>query len=236
MPKNADWIPTRRVDQLGMAKTWVNVIGSNAGNGNWHVEEYGELTNLAKIAEELFETAMSADRNAVITARVNTAFSNMVTCMRNIKNRRFFVPPLTDADLVSLGLHSRDETKTTVHEPAGQATAEITYPGVHLLMLHLKAVTGSTDDPRADYGYRVHFGVMPAGGATAEEATGHMRYLIKAAVTGEDLPHSRFTRRRRLLMEFPAADSGKTAYFAIRFENAKGGKGPWGPVFSAIIP
>jgi hypothetical protein len=56
------------------------------------------------------------------------------------------------------------------------------------------------------------------------------------AVTGADLPHSQFTRRRRVLMEFPAEDSGKTAYFAIRFENAKGGKGPWGPVFSAIIP
>jgi len=63
-----------------------------------------------------------------------------------------------------------------------------------------------------------------------------MRYLMKAAVTGEDLPHSQFTRRRKILMEFPAEDSGKTVFYSVRFENAKGGKGPWGPVFSAIIP
>jgi hypothetical protein len=37
-------------------------------------------------------------------------------------------------------------------------------------------------------------------------------------------------------MEFPPEDSGKTAYFSIRLENAKGGKGPWGTVFSAVIP
>ena len=214
-----DWLPGRRVDQLAMAKTWVNIL--EAGNQeNWHVEEFDELQNLTKIADELFEEAMYTDRNVVITARLNTAFNNMIACMRNVKNRRFFVPPLTDADVVSLGLSLKDEIKTTIHDPTGQATAEITYPGVHLLKLHLKAVTGSIDDPRADHGYRVYFGVMPPGGATMEEATGHMRYLMKAAVTGEDLPHSRFTRRRRLLMEFPADDSGKTVYFAIRFENA----------------
>jgi hypothetical protein len=63
-----------------------------------------------------------------------------------------------------------------------------------------------------------------------------MRYLEKPAVEGSELPHSVFTRRRREMFEFPEADSGKTAFFAIRFENAKGGKGPWGPVFSAVIP
>jgi hypothetical protein len=34
---------------------------------------------------------------------------------------------------------------------------------------------------------------------------------------------------------FPG-DSGKTAYFCIRYENAKGDTGDWGPVFSAVIP
>jgi hypothetical protein len=77
---------------------------------------------------------------------------------------------------------------------------------------------------------------MPPGGATLEEAAGDNRYLTKAAVTGDELPHSRFTRRRRIVIEFNAADSGKTVYFSIRFENAKGDKGPWGPVFSAVIP
>ncbi|MDR3352901.1 MAG: hypothetical protein LBO00_07885 [Zoogloeaceae bacterium] len=31
-------------------------------------------------------------------------------------------------------------------------------------------------------------------------------------------------------------ESGKTIYFCVRYENAKGEPGPWGPIFSAVIP
>jgi hypothetical protein len=110
------------------------------------------------------------------------------------------------------------------------------YPGPHLLRLHMKPLSGTTLDPRADHGYRIYYGVLPHGGATHEQATGPLRYMEKPAVQGAELPHSVFTRRRRELFEFPETDSGMTAFFAIRFENAKGGKGPWGPVFSAVIP
>ncbi|MCL1911731.1 MAG: hypothetical protein FWG13_05960 [Leptospirales bacterium] len=100
----------------------------------------------------------------------------------------------------------------------------------------MKPLEGTLVDARADHGYRIYFGVMPQGGASVEEAAGTMRYLMKVTVSGEELPHSKFSRRRKVLMELPPEDSGKAAYFAIRFENAKGGKGPWGPVFHAIIP
>ena len=100
----------------------------------------------------------------------------------------------------------------------------------------MKPLAGTTLDPRADHGYRIYFGVLPPGGATHEQAVGMFRYMDRPVVQGSELPHSLFTRRKRELFEFPETDSGMTAYFAIRFENAKGGKGPWGPVFSAIIP
>ena len=34
----------------------------------------------------------------------------------------------------------------------------------------------------------------------------------------------------------PPQTSGKTVYFCVRYENAKGEPGPWGPIFSAVIP
>jgi hypothetical protein len=135
-----------------------------------------------------------------------------------------------------LGLKPKDATKTPVAPPAGQAEADVTYPGPHLLMLHLKPMAGTALDPRADHGYRVYYGILPPGGATAEEAARTHRYLMHVPVSGEDLPSSQFTRRRRELLDFPAEDSGKTAYFSVRYENAKGQKGPWGPVFTAVIP
>jgi hypothetical protein len=232
----ADWLPHKRTEQLAMAKTWITVL--TAKGTQWQVTEAetGELGDLAEDAENWLTKAMSADRNAVITAQCNETFGKLTAFMRNLRNRRFFVPPLSDPDLVYLGLRPKDTIRTPVPDPTGQAEADITYPGPHLLMLHLKPIEGTLIDPRADHGYRIYFGILPAGGGNVEEAAGPMRYLMKAAVTGTDLPHSQFSRRRKVLMEFPAEDSGKTAYFSIRFENAKGGKGPWGPVFSAIIP
>jgi hypothetical protein len=135
-----------------------------------------------------------------------------------------------------LGLKPKDETKTPVPAPAGQASGEISYPGPHLHLVHLKPLAGTANDPRAEYGYRIYYGVLPPGGASAEEAARTHRYLMRPAVSGEDLPTSQFTRRSRELFDFPAEDSGKTAYFCVRYENAKGQKGPWGPLFSAVIP
>jgi hypothetical protein len=36
--------------------------------------------------------------------------------------------------------------------------------------------------------------------------------------------------------DFEQNDSGKTAYFSVRYENAKGEPGSWGAVFHAVIP
>jgi hypothetical protein len=156
--------------------------------------------------------------------------------MRLLHARKFFSPPMEDSDWRRLGLPPRDTIRTPVPFPTGQADAEVTYPGVHMLQLRLKPITGTLLNARADHGYRIYHGIMSTGGASAEEAAGEMRYLTKAAVTGEELLHSQLSRRRRVVMEFSAADSGRTVFFSIRFENAKGDKGPWGPVFSAVIP
>jgi hypothetical protein len=219
-----------------MAKNWHNVMVANIDAWNLSTNVLIPLNSLAGEAETIFAKANSAERTATVTAQCKEAFDVLVAGMRNIKDRHFKSPPLRDSDFVSLGLKPRDETKTPVAAPTGQAEADITYPGPHLLKLHLKPIEGTALDPRADHGYRIYYGILPPGGATAEEAARTHRYLMHPAVTGEDLPNSQFTRRRRELFDFPAEDSGKTAYFSVRYENAKGQKGPWGPVFTAVIP
>jgi hypothetical protein len=79
---------------------------------------------------------------------------------------------------------------------------------------------------------RIFWGVL-------DPAAEHDKSHISAPpVVGDDLPHSTFTHRRRFRFDFEG-DSGKTVYFCLRYENEKGGKegeGPFGPIFSAIIP
>ena len=236
MQSNSDWLPGRRSEQLAMAKSWHYNLKVKGRQWDIPEEEIFKLGELTEEASEALARALSTDRTAIITAKCRTAFSALVAIMRLIKARRFFSPPLYDPDYIALGLRPPVTTKSMVAEPTAQAEAEITYPGVHMLMLHIKPLTGSMQDFRSDYGCRIYYGLMPYGGATQEQAVSPDRYLMKPPESGKELPFSNFTHRKKELFNFNAEDSGKTAYFCIRYENAKGMAGPWGPVFSAIIP
>ena len=77
---------------------------------------------------------------------------------------------------------------------------------------------------------------MPPGGATLEQAASDKHYLMTAPGDGKGLQHCRFTRRKKELITFDAAEAGMTAYVCCRYENRKGEAGQWGPVVSTIIP
>jgi hypothetical protein len=59
---------------------------------------------------------------------------------------------------------------------------------------------------------------------------------MKEPLSGDELLHYRFTRRKKELVEFDASESGMTAYFYARYENDKGEYGAWRVVVSAVIP
>jgi hypothetical protein len=220
-----------------MAQNWQTILVTKATQWNISAAETAELDDLIEDAENAFAKAQSSARTAVITAQCKAAFEALIAKMRFFKSRFFLVPPLTDSDLISLELKPKDNIHTPVPPPTSQAEADLARPGVHLLELNLRPVTGSPPDPhRSDYGYRIYWGIMPSGGATVEAATGSKRELLKAPVSGTELPFSKFTRRKKELLDFAQEDSGKTAYFCIRFENAKGESGPWGPMFQSVIP
>jgi hypothetical protein len=220
-----------------MAKNWVQILGTKADPWGIPSGEVSALTTLTSAADTILTKAMSTERNPVITAQCKEAFDKLTEKMRFIKNRYFFAPPLELSDFPLLGLKRPDEKPSPVPVPTNQAEGDVSRPGVHLLELHLRPVSGSQPDPhRADYGYRVYWGVLPSGGATVEEATGPKRELMKAPASGKELPHSRFTRRKKELFDFDQEDSGKTAYFCVQYENSKGDQGPWGPIFSSVIP
>jgi hypothetical protein len=236
MAKNTDWMPTTREGQLAMAKTWAKVLKEKGSRWGVTPADISELDDLIEDADKWLARAKSSDRTAVITANCQEAFAALVAFMRNLKARKFFSPPMTNGDIVEMELKPKDTTKTPVPQPTGQATGSVTYPGPHLMMVHIQLLEGTIVDPRADYGYRIYWGILPQGGASLEQAAGPRRYLTKPPVLGQDLPNSRFTKRKKELFDFPADDSGKTVYFCVRLENSKGNAGPWGPVFSAIIP
>jgi hypothetical protein len=162
----------------------------------------------------------------------------METEARFIKKHFLLIPPLTLADLPTLLLPLPDDTHTPVPPPTGQPTLTVTYSGgPHLLRIHLAPLPGTEPpDSRGDYGYALYRGIMPQGGATLEQAAGTKHYLMKEPLSGDEMLHYHFTRRKKEAVDFDASESGMTAYFCARYENQKGQFGVWGPVVSAIIP
>ena len=228
----SDWLPSKRVEQLAMARNWVKAFGENRTRWEIPQEEVGKLTVLVENTDEALRRVQSADRTKRCTALCTEAFDEIVGFMRELKRRRLTSPPLTFADFSLLGLRPRDTILTPVPVPQGQATAVISYYGPHLLRFSIKAMEGTLFERGRRYGFRIHYGILQAG---ATEGSGN-GYLAKPPKTGDDLPLSKFTRRRSTMIDFSAADSGKTVYFCICLENPKGDRGPWGPIITAIIP
>jgi hypothetical protein len=220
-----------------MAKSWVVVLDSTEAAGMVPEAHLTEFKGLVTAADGVLLHAMSAERNKIITAECKRIFKALTAKMAFLKRRYFFIPPFTEAMFAAMGLAVGDGTRTDIPAPKSQAEADITRPGPHLLELRIRLVPGLPPDPyQDDYGYRIYHGVMPPGGASAEAAKGKRKELTKLPINGDDLPFSFFTNRRRERFDYPAEDSGKTAYFCIIEENSKGDKGSWGPVFSAVIP
>jgi hypothetical protein len=221
---------------MKMTSTRVKVVDSVSG--------YRHDLESPASAETILDKVKSGERTAADVVQCNMIFKDMETEARFIKKHYLLMPPLTLADFPTLLLPLSDEIHTPVPPPAGQPSLTITYPGgPHVLMVHLAPLPGTepvgsygTHYSRGDYGYALYRGIMPQGGATLEQAASVKHYLMKEPLSGDELLHYRFTRRKKEAVDFDASESGMTAYFCARYENQKGDYGTWGAVVSAIIP
>jgi hypothetical protein len=234
----ADWYKDSRDEQLHVVKTWNGVFvvrGLGWGIPQSHITQ---LADDADAAETILDKVKSGERTAADTVQCNIVFKEMETEARFIKRHYLLSPPLTLPDFVDLLLPLPDAISSPVSPPTGQPALTLNYPGgPHLLRVYLAPLQGTVvPDSRGDYGYALYQGIMPKGGATLEQAASVKHYLMREPLSGDELLHVRFTRRKKELVEFDAAESGMIVYFCARYENQKGEHGAWGAVVSAIIP
>jgi hypothetical protein len=127
-------------------------------------------------------------------------------------------------------LNKPDTTPSEILDPKAQPTADLTFPGIHLVELRkIRALVGTEPDPQSDYGVRIFWGLS---GAPVEKDKFRVNETPKS---GNDLPHSRFTKRKRERFDFDG-ESGNRVYFCLRYENPSGGEGSFGPILTAVIP
>jgi hypothetical protein len=221
MSKTTDWFPGTREGQLAMARDWNSVITASAAAWSIPADALTGLDAVFQTAESALTTAQNeTTRTPVANAQCRAAFEALTQKMRDVKRRYFLEPPLTDADLISLGLKPHDTTHTMSGTPTAQVTIETYLVGRHELGIKIVYVTGNSNDP-ANKGFRIWYSVTAPGEAPPAGP--------------EALTKSFYTKRKKDVIEFEFGDSGKTAWFAVQIEN-EGRKGPWGPMVQALIP
>jgi hypothetical protein len=222
MSKTTDWYPYSRTDQLVMIRIWISIMSDAAVRAAWNIpaEQFQELGALYAAAQALLQQAQSSERTPVITEQCREAFEALEAKARFFKGHYFLVPPLTNANLVDLGLRPHSTHPVPTGDPKAQAAVETYLTGRHELGLRIVFVSGDPAD-RANEGFRIWYQVVPPGG--------------DPITVPEGLHQSFFTRRKKDVIVFDFADSGKTVYISVQVENG-GKKGPWGPIVSSVIP
>jgi hypothetical protein len=232
-----DWLPAPRAEILAFAKRWESLFEANRINWQIPQAKVGELTDFISDCDDALEEGITRGRLPEVNAKIASRFKDLSDFLRDLKRRYIFVPPLTEFNLVALGLKPPDTTPTPIGPPTSQVSAEISYPGKSLHRLQIVPTAGGAYDERSDYGFKIFWGYLPPGGATTEQALSDRHYLVGPPETPEQLASGNmFTRRKRDMIEHPYDTSGMTCFYCIRYENPTGGKGPWGPMFSAVIP
>ena len=212
---------------------WVQNLYSEATKGftKWKIAA-PELFLEAPMADFEIKLAKMSDPNR---GRIDTLEKNVSrkalekVCREYVQGFLARNPLVTDVDRQRLGITVYDTIPTVVPPPAIPAEGDLYFPANGMVEVRNIRAVGETADRRADYGVRIYYGIL----GTSDETD---RFRISAPPkTGDDLPHSVFTRLKKHRFNF-VGDSGREAFFCVRFENSKGQAGPWGKILSAFIP
>jgi len=188
------------------------------------------------IAEPLaaFETAMQrmADPNhgkIDIHTKKEARETLVKACRTYVQGFLARNPRISNAARETMGLTVYDVIPSNVPPPSQPVVGDMHYPAAGLVEIRNIRSVGDSADARAAYGVRIYYGILG-------EPSERDRYRVSSEPrTGEDLPHSVFTRQKKHRFDF-TGDSGKAAFFCLRPENSKGQHGPWGQILKTYIP
>jgi len=217
---NTDWMPHTRSAQLAMAKRWLDLLP--AVETEWRIpsgmiQVLGELTQEAEAMQDRANSPLGTKGDAV---RARTAFQELVAQMRDIRRRVFFMPPLTEANFVDLGLRPPDTIRTP----------HIDVPEMVDFVIHLSNIRELVVD----------FWIQ--GEAHKAKPAGYDGAVIIWGIRDtppenpDELPHHTMASRTPHTLTFDEAQRGQTVQIALCWQNERGITGQWSEYKSAIIP
>jgi hypothetical protein len=138
-----------------------------------------------------------------------------------IKGYVTYNPTVTDDERKDLGLpvHKTGHTPSSVADDAPDLEVDISTIGRLIIHFFMRGGRHKKGKPAGQHGAEVGWMIGDTPPAR-----------------WEDLTHSAIDTNSPFTLSFENDQRGKTVYFALRWENTRGEKGPWSDIMVAIIP
>jgi hypothetical protein len=215
-----DWLPRKREEQLAMGKKWAEVLNEKGSAFDVPEAEVITLAHIVEKADEQFQKYQVSDKSSVITAETDAIIKQMTDYMRHLKRRKFYIPPLSRADFLSLDLKPPDTTRTDHYDVSELVEFELTLRAIRETVVNFW-VKGAANraKPEGYEGAVIIWGVLDKPPTDLAELTSH--------TMASRTPH---------ILEFKEEERGKRVYVALCWQNERGLTGAWSEIQSAIIP
>ena len=215
------FLPNKDNDLLVWGTSFLAILASILPRIEFPADEHAALTALLNTFRTKLGIADApATRTKAAVQDKNDAREALEKRIRQAVNEYLaFNHRVTDGDRDNLGLPIRKKTRTDA--PVADKAPYF-------------AVSG--DGPRR---VRFDFGASKDSAAKPDGQHGAEFIMVIADTKPaeiEDLTRSAFDTHTPLILTFKESERGKTLWFAARWENTSGKKGPWSPIESAIIP
>jgi hypothetical protein len=172
--------------------------------------------------EAAYNKAIGTNRGKVDVVAKNEARDTLRDATRKYVNEFLrYNSAITDDNRLRLGLRIRDGKSTPVHVPVSIPHVIVEHPVTAIVAFRVfDSASKRRAKPDGVHGFEIAWVILDT------EPT-----------TWAQLIHSSFCTnvRKSFRLAFKHSDRGKTLYFAIRWENTRGQKGPWTDIMSTII-
>jgi hypothetical protein len=216
----SDYIPPKDTELL----VWTQNLASFCENNAARLKLDGGQTAGYRAKTDLFAQTMakiqSPDHSSIDITAKNTAKEALISASRDlVQGSLTHNPAVSDEDRVAAGITVPDKTRTHAPQPKSRPEAKITAA--------LRQITISISDEGS------HNRGKPD---KVHGCEARFDFLDGTPGDIEDLRHSIFITVTSHVFDFEEKDRGKRLYFALRWENTRGEKGPWSQLYDMFVP
>jgi hypothetical protein len=226
-----DWLPQNHEALYNKANRTVNYLTStevrirlgftaDTPQGKWldgvFSDRYGAFVSAYNVWKN------PAQRTPIMAAAFADARKAFTPVYRQLYTGLLKQNPLVaETDLVAMNLPERPAGgRSPVPVPHTTPEAEIVLPSPAVIEVHFRdAGSDHVAKPRGVHGAEIAWAILDA-----------------APVNWGQLTHTRFGTHTPFHLVFEGDQRGKRLYFALRWENTRGKKGPWSNIQDAVIP